>query len=67
VRAPRISGCYIDTLNAIQQGSRVRHRLTHHDEALEVLGKVAYYRYGLGTPEQQAKLDHWLNNPGEEF
>jgi hypothetical protein len=42
---------------------------------LEVLGKVAYYSYGLGmgvaftevTPEQQAKLDHWLNNPDEEF
>jgi len=42
---------------------------------LEVLGKVAYYSYGFGmgvaftevTPEQQAKLDHWLNNPDEEF
>jgi hypothetical protein len=67
VRALRISGCYIETLNAIPQGSRVRLRLTHHDEALEVLGKVAYYSYGLGTPEKQAKLDHWLNNPDEEF
>ena len=71
----RRTGCYIDTLNPIPQGSRVRLRLTHHDEVLEVLGKVAYYSYGLGmgvaftevTREQQAKLDHWLNNPDEEF
>jgi hypothetical protein len=42
---------------------------------LKVLGKVAYYSCGLGmdvaftevTPKQQAKLDHWLNNPEEEF
>lgn len=69
------TGCYIDTLNPIPQGSRVRLRLTHHDELLEVLGQVAYDSYGLGmgvaftevTPQQQAQLDHWLNTPDEEF
>lgn len=31
------TGCYIDTLNPIPEGSRVRLRLTHHGEVLESL------------------------------
>lgn len=69
------TGCYIDTLNPIPEGSRVRLRLTHHDEVLEILGKVSYCapRLGMGiafteiTPEQKAKLDDWLFRPDEEF
>lgn len=69
------TGCYIDTLNPILEGSRVRLRLTHHDEVLEILGTVSFSCAGLGmgiafaeiTPEQQAKLDDWLNHSDEEF
>ena len=47
-------------------------RLSEHNEVLETL---AYCSPGLGmgvaftemTPEQQAKLDDWLNHPEEEF
>ena len=42
------TGCYIDTLNPIPEGSRIRLRLTHHDRALEILGRVRYFGYGLG-------------------
>jgi Transposase IS116/IS110/IS902 family/PilZ domain len=42
------TGCYIDTLNPIREGSRVRLRLTHHDEVLEILGKVSFSCPGLG-------------------
>jgi hypothetical protein len=76
-RAADIShtGCYIDTLNPIPRGSQVRLRLTHHDEVFEAIGRVVYVSPSLGmgiafeavVPEQQAKLDRWLNSPDEEF
>lgn len=69
------SGCYFDTLNPIPQGSQIRLRITHHNEVFEAIGKVVYVSYGLGmgvaftevSPEQQARLDHWLTNPHSEF
>src|SRR5208282_1706003 len=62
------TGCYIDTLNPVPQGSQIRLRITHHNEVFEALGRVVYVSYGLGMgviftevpPEQQARLDHWL-------
>jgi hypothetical protein len=69
------TGCYIDTLNPIPQGSTVRLRMTHHEEVFEALGKVVYVSYGLGMgicftevpgPEL-AKLERWLESTNEEF
>ena len=67
-----LTGCYIDTLNPIPAGSKVRVRLTHGSEILDVLAKVVYVSLGLGMgvqfedpvpPEQLAILDRWLNEP----
>jgi len=59
------TGCYIDALNPVPQGSRIRLRITHHDEVFEAIGFVVYVSLGLGmgvafmkvTAEQQARLD----------
>ena len=69
------TGCYIDTLNPSPVGTRVRLRVTHHDEILEVVGAVVYTSHSLGmgiyfteiVPEELAKLDRWLANSEEEY
>lgn len=69
------TGCYIDTLNPVPQASQVRLRITHFQEVFEAIGRVIYVSPGLGmgitfetvTPEQQARLDHWLETPEREF
>jgi len=69
------TGCYIDTLNPIPQGSKVRLRLTHHQEVFETLGSVVYSSPLLGmglafsdlSLEETRKLDAWLNETGREF
>jgi hypothetical protein len=69
------TGCYVDTLNPIPQGSRVRIRFTHHQEEFEGVGSVVYVSQGLGMgikfsevqAEQQARLDRWLEEPTREF
>jgi PilZ domain len=68
-------GCYADTWNPMSQGPQVRLRLTHYDEIFEAVGRVVYVSPGLGmgiifetvTPEQQARLEHWLTDPNREF
>ena len=70
-----VTGCYIDTLNPIPEGSRVRLRIIHHDETFEAIGKVVYVSYGLGmgvaftevSNEELARLDHWFANADSEF
>ena len=70
-----LTGCYIDTLNPIPQGSQVRLRITHEDEIFEAIGKIVYVSYGLGmgvaftevTPEQQKRLERWLEASNREF
>jgi hypothetical protein len=69
------TGCYIDTLNPIPQGSEVRLRITHGTETFVSLGRVAYVSYGLGMgiayvsveEEQLARLDRWLSETDREF
>jgi hypothetical protein len=69
------TGCYIDTLNPIPQGSEVRLRLTHHEDTFVALGRVVYVSYGLGMgiafvkveDEQSARLDRWFSEPDREF
>jgi hypothetical protein len=34
-----LTGCYIDTLNPIHQGTKIRIRLTHHQEVFEALAR----------------------------
>ncbi len=69
------SGCYIDTLNPIPQGSKIRLRLTHNHEIFEALGSVVYASPLLGMGivfseialEQVRRLESWLNETGCEF
>jgi hypothetical protein len=76
-RTPDLSrtGCYIDTLNPVPQGSQVRVRITHRQDIFVAVASVVYVSASLGmgvcftqiTAEQQAKLDKWLNESGEEY
>ncbi len=69
------TGCYIDTLNPVAQGSQVRLRITHHAETFEAIVKVVYVSHGLGmgvtfmevAPGQQEKLERWLEDGRQEF
>jgi hypothetical protein len=69
------TGCYIDTLNPIPQGSHVRLRITHHAEVFEAIVEVVYVSYGLGmgvtftevAPGQREKLERWLEDRNQEF
>src|SRR5271156_5499623 len=62
------SGCYVDTLNPIPCGSRVKLRFTHHQEEFEAIGLVVYVSLSLGmgiqftevSHDQQARLNDWL-------
>jgi hypothetical protein len=69
------TGCYIDTLNPIPQGSEVRLRITHGTETFVSLGRVAYVSYGLGMgitfinveDDQRTRLERWFSEPDREF
>lgn len=69
------TGCYIDTLNPSPVGTRVRLRITHHEEIFEAVGSVVYTGASLGmgiafteiTPDELTKLDRWLANPEGEY
>jgi Ribonuclease G/E len=69
------TGCYIDTLNPVPQGSQVRVRITHRQDIFEAVASVVYVSAGHGmgvcftqiTAQQQATLDKWLNESGEEY
>jgi hypothetical protein len=38
------TGCYIDTLNPVPHGFRVRVRITQEDETFEAIGRIVYVR-----------------------
>ncbi|HEY1468649.1 MAG TPA: PilZ domain-containing protein [Candidatus Acidoferrum sp.] len=69
------TGCYIDTLNPIPHGSQVQVRITHENETFEAIGRIVYVSYGLGMgvaftavmPEQQQRLDRWLEAAHREI
>jgi hypothetical protein len=69
------TGCYIDTLNPLTKGSKVKIRVTHHDEVFETICSVIYASPSLGmgvsvedvAPEQQARLERWLNSSSDEY
>ena len=63
------SGCYVDTLNPVPNGSMVRISLTRSREVFEALARVRYVSPGLGMglqfeqpipPPQLATLERWL-------
>jgi hypothetical protein len=68
------TGCYIDTLNPVAQGSQVRLRIAHHSEIFEAIVEVVYISYGLGmgvafkevAPGQREKLERWLQDQSQE-
>ena len=70
-----LQGCYIDTLNPLPKGSKVKIRVTHHDEVFEAVGSVVYVSpcMGMGvsfedvTREHQTRLECWLNSYGDEY
>ena len=69
------TGCYIDSLNPVPQGSQVLMRITHRGEVFETLGRVVYVSPGLGMgilfvdveAEQLARLDLWLSEKNQEY
>ena len=69
------TGCYIDTLNPIPQGSSARLRITHNEEVFVAVGQIVYVSPGLGMgvvfitmeAEQLARLDRWLSETDREF
>jgi hypothetical protein len=69
------TGCYIDTLNPIPQGSEVRVRITHHEDIFVASARVVYMSYGLGMgiafgkveDEQLARLDRWFSETDRGF
>jgi len=63
------TGCYIDTLNPTPEGTRVRVKLSHGSEVLDLPAKIVYVspRLGMGvqfdaslSAQQLALLDRWL-------
>lgn len=63
------NGCYIDMLNPLPQGTKIRVRLQHEKETFEAQGRVIYVSPGLGMgvafaedvpANQLAVLDRWL-------
>jgi hypothetical protein len=70
-----LTGCYIDTLNPVPQGSEVRVRITHGTETFVSLGRVVYVSYGLGMgitfinmeDDQRTRLELWFFEPDREF
>jgi len=63
------TGCYIDTLNPIPQGTLVRVVLSQGEESFESRGRVMYVSPGLGmgirfeepvAPRQLDVLNRWL-------
>jgi hypothetical protein len=69
------TGCYIDMLNPISEGTEVRLRLTHHEENFMALARIVYVSPGLGMgptfsnvdDQHLARLDRWLCEPLKEY
>ena len=70
-----LTGCYMNTLNPVPQGSEVRLRITHGTESFVSLGRVVYVSYGLGMgiafinveDDQRTRLERWFSEPDREF
>jgi len=68
------TGCYIDMLNPISEGTEVRLRLTHHEENFMALARIVYLSPGLGMglafsnveDQHLARPDRWLSEPPKE-
>ncbi|MBS1839351.1 MAG: PilZ domain-containing protein [Acidobacteria bacterium] len=65
------TGCYVDTLNPLPKGTKVRVELTRGEELFETVGTVMYVSPGLGmglqfqepvAEEQMNILTRWLEN-----
>ena len=69
------TGCYIDMLNPISEGTEVRLRFTHHEENFMAWARIVYVSPGLGMgleftdveDQHLARLDRWLSEPPKEY
>jgi hypothetical protein len=63
-----LRGCYVDTMNDLPVGTKLRLRIRYGSSTCEVDGKVIYAHGGIGmgvafgemTPEKEAVLAAWL-------
>lgn len=70
-----LTGCYIDTLNPLPQGSEIRLRITHGDETFVTLARVVYVSPGMGMgvtlisleDQHLSCLARWFSESGNEF
>src|SRR5947209_19833330 len=63
-------GCHVDTLKPLSPGTKVRIKISHRSESLEVLGRGAFVRPNavMGMllariePHDQLVLDMWMDD-----
>ncbi len=67
-------GCYVDIINPLPSGTRVKLRIYKENENFEAVGTVRHSQTGMGmgiafeevTPEQDKLLQGWLARLSEE-
>ena len=68
-------GCHVATLKPLPPGTKVRIKISHRSESLEVLGRVAFVRPNAGMgifftriePHDQLVLDKWIAELRDQY
>jgi len=68
-------GCHVDTLNPLPPGTKVRIKISHRNDTLEALGRVASVRPNAGMgifftriePHDQLVLDKWIAELRDQY
>jgi PilZ domain len=59
-------GCYLDMLNPLPMGTRLKINVTHHDQQLDAVGRVVHSELNVGMGvqfeeiDQSSVMDAWL-------
>jgi len=59
-------GCYLDMLNPLPMGTRLKINVTHHDQQLDAVGRVVHSELNVGMGVQfeeigqSSVMDAWL-------
>jgi len=59
-------GCYLDMLNPLPMGTRLKINVTHHDQQLDAVGRVVHCELNVGMGVQfeeigqRSVMDAWL-------
>jgi hypothetical protein len=59
-------GCYLDMLNPLPKGTRLKINVTHHDQQLDAVGRVVHSELNVGMGVQfeeigqRSVMDAWL-------